>query len=349
MKEQTEQPEELFELQTIVADKGQTPIRIDKFLMDRMERVSRNRVQNGIDDGLILVNDKVVKTNYKVRPLDEIKVYLEEAPREIKLIPEKIDFKVVYEDDDVMVIDKPAGLVVHPGLGNYSGTLVNGLIYYFNNSELPVKDGNNADRPGLVHRIDKDTSGLLVIAKNDHAMTHLAEQFFDHSIDREYIALVWGCPADEKGTVDMPVGRHPKDRMLMTVSEDGEFGKNAITHYEVLEDLYYVSLIKCKLETGRTHQIRVHMKYLGHPLFNDKRYTGNTIRKGTVYAKYKQFVFNCFDQMPRQALHARLLGFTHPVTGERLVFESELPDDFSGVLDKWRHYLEHKSIRNDDV
>jgi len=312
---------ELHELQTVTVDKGQGPIRIDKFLMDRMEQMSRNRLQNGIDDGLITVNDKKVKSNYKVRPLDVIKIYLTEAPRDRTILPEEMDLDIIHEDDDVMVINKPPGLVVHPGVGNYSGTLVNGLAHYFQNSDLPIKDGNENDRPGLVHRIDKETSGLMVIAKNDHAMTHLAP---------------------ESGTIDEYIGRHPKDRMLMTVSEDQDFGKHAITHYEVVEDLYYVSLVKCKLETGRTHQIRVHMKYKGHPLFNDKRYNGNVIRKGTVYSKYKQFVFNCFELMPRQALHARVLGFTHPVSGERMYFEQPLPDDFASVMDKWRHYVEYK-------
>ncbi|HAI56968.1 MAG: RluA family pseudouridine synthase [Saprospiraceae bacterium] len=338
----TQDYNELHELQTMTVDKGQGPIRIDKFLMARMEQMSRNRLQNGIADGLITVNDKPVKTNYKVRPLDVIKVYLTEAPRDRTILPEEMDLDIIHEDEDVMVINKPPGLVVHPGVGNYSGTLVNGLAHYFQNHPLPLKEGNENDRPGLVHRIDKDTSGLMVIAKNENAMTNLAAQFFDHTIDREYLALVWSCPDPEVGTIDEYIGRHPKDRMLMTVSEDEDFGKRAITHYEVIEDLYYVSLVKCKLETGRTHQIRVHMKYKGHPLFNDKRYSGNVIRKGTVYSKYKQFVFNCFDIMPRQALHARILGFTHPTTGERLYFEQPLPDDFAGVLEKWRHYVEYK-------
>lgn len=337
--------EDLYEQQTIIADKGQTPIRIDKFLMDRMEKVSRNKLQQDIDAGLILVNDKLVKTNYKVRPLDEIKVYLEEEPRErIQIIPEPIDFGVVYEDDELMVIEKPAGLVVHPGVGNYRGTLVNGLAHYFEGKDLPLKQGNDYDRPGLVHRIDKDTSGLMVIAKNEHSMAHLAQQFFDHSIDREYVAMVWSCPSPEKGTIHGHIGRHPRDRMQMAVSEDGEFGKEATTHYEVIEDLYYISLIKCRLETGRTHQIRVHMKHIGHPLFGDRRYGGDHIRKGTVYTKYKQFVRNCFEILPRQALHARLIGFEHPTTGERMQFTSEPPEDFAMVLDKWRNYIEHKKM-----
>lgn len=335
--------DELHELQTVIVDKGQSPLRIDKFLMSRMEKISRNRIQHGVEMGYILVNDNKVKVNYKVRPLDEIKVYLDGAPRDrLELEPEDIKFGVVYEDDDVLVINKPAGLVVHPGVGNWSGTLVNGLLYYYKNgSPLPLKQGNTPDRPGLVHRIDKDTSGLMVIAKNEHAMTHLSSQFFDHSIDREYLALVWSCPEPESGTIVGNIGRHPNDRMRMTVLED-DLGKHAVTHYEVLEDIYYVSLVKCKLETGRTHQIRVHMKHIGHPLFNDKRYGGEQIRKGTVYTKYKQFVHNCMELMPRQALHAKSLGFEHPVTGERLYFESELPEDFASALSKWRKYLEYK-------
>lgn len=336
--------EELFEFYSIKADKGQAPLRIDKFLMDRMEKVTRNRVQTGISQGLVRVNGKIVKSNYKVRPHDEIKVYLDDVPRELKLIPEPIDFGVVYEDDQVLVIEKPAGLVVHPGVGNYRGTLVNGLVHYFKDSELPIKQGNDVSRPGLVHRIDKETSGLMIIAKTIEAMTSLSEQFFHHTIDREYVAMVWSCPKEEKGTIENLIGRHPNNRMLMAVSEEEDFGKRAVTHYEVIEDLYYVSLVKCQLETGRTHQIRVHMKHLGHPLFNDKRYGGDMIRKGTVYTKYKQFVHNCFEMLPRQALHARVLGFEHPTTGERMRFESPLPEDFASVVDKWRHYLEHKKI-----
>lgn len=346
-KEQQEEQsdvEGLFEFYNILADKGQTPIRIDKFLLDRMEKMTRSRLQNGIAEGLVRVNGKIVKANYKVRPLDEIKVYLNDVPRELKLIPEPIEFGVVYEDDHVLVIEKPAGLVVHPGVGNYRGTLVNGLVHYFKDSELPVKQGNDVNRPGLVHRIDKETSGLMIVAKTLEAMNHLSEQFFHHTIDREYVALVWSSPAEEKGTIENLIGRHPNNRMLMAVSEEEDYGKRAVTHYEVLENLYYVSLVKCELETGRTHQIRVHMKYLGCPLFNDKRYGGDEIRKGTVYSKYKQFVHNCFQIMPRQALHARVLGFEHPATGERMRFESPLPEDFAGALAKWRHYLEHKKI-----
>jgi 23S rRNA pseudouridine1911/1915/1917 synthase len=335
-----EPSDELFVHQRIICDPKQTAIRIDKFLMDRLEKVSRNRVQNAIKIGCILVNDKPIKSNYKVRPQDEISLVLPSNPAdETPLLPENIPLHIVYEDDDVLVLDKPPGLVVHPGVGNSTGTLVNALLYYMQQKNLPLLQGNRDDRPGLVHRIDKDTSGLLLIAKTDYAMTHLAKQFFDHTITREYVALVWGDVTEPSGTVDVNIGRHEKDRLIMFPFPEGDQGKNAITHYEVLENLYYVTLVKCHLETGRTHQIRVHMKYLGHPLFNDERYGGNKILKGTVYSKYKQFVDNCFDILPRQALHAKSLGFIHPVSGEYMLFESALPDDFQAVLTKWRGYI----------
>ncbi|MCZ2102438.1 MAG: RluA family pseudouridine synthase [Chitinophagales bacterium] len=332
--------DEMYEHQRIVCDKNQTSIRIDKFLMDRLERVSRTRVQNAISIGCVLVNDKPVKASYKIRPGDEIALVLPSDPDDIVSVPpEPIPLDIVYEDDHLMVINKPAGLVVHPGVGNTSGTLVNGLLYHFQNQALPVMKGNSADRPGLVHRIDKDTSGLLLIAKNDYAMTHLSKQFYDHTIEREYIALVWGNVEEDTGTIVGNIGRHERDRMQMTVFADGSQGKHAVTHYEVLERMYYVTLVKCHLETGRTHQIRVHMKYIGHTLFNDARYHGDKILKGTVYTKYKQFVDNCFKILPRQALHARCLGFIHPVTGESMYFENELPEDFAQVLSKWRTYV----------
>jgi 23S rRNA pseudouridine1911/1915/1917 synthase len=345
-----DQSDELYEHQRIICDPKQTPIRIDKFLMDRLEKVSRNRVQNAIKASCILVNDHPIKSNYKVRPKDEITLVLPSNPEdESVLMPENIPLDIFYEDDHVMVINKPPGLVVHPGVGNASGTLVNGLLYYFQQKRLPLLQGNKEDRPGLVHRIDKDTSGLLLIAKNEYAMTHLAKQFFDHSIDREYVALVWGDVKDEKSTITGNIGRHERDRMLMAVFPEADLGKHAVTHYEVLEKLYYVTLLKCKLETGRTHQIRVHMKHIGHTLFNDEKYEGNRILKGTIFAKYKQFVENCFSIMPRQALHARSLGFIHPVTEEYKYFETDLPEDFQQVLTKWRGYVaSRKEILEDE-
>lgn len=342
--------DELYEHQRIICDPKQTPIRIDKFLMGRLEKVSRNRVQNALKIGNILVNEKTAKANYKVKPGDEISLVLPSNPDEdYKLQPEYIPLDIFYEDEHLMVINKPPGLVVHPGVGNPSGTLVNGLLYHFQQQQLPLLRGNKEDRPGLVHRIDKDTSGLILIAKNDFAMTHLAKQFFDHTIMREYVALVWGDIPEEKGTIIGNIGRHERDRMLMTVFPDSEQGKHAVTHFEVLEKLYYVTLIKCHLETGRTHQIRVHLKWMGHTLFNDERYGGNSILKGTIYQKYKQFVDNCFDVMPRQALHARSLGFIHPVTEEFKYFEIDLPPDFNNLLNKWRGYVaSRKEILQDE-
>ncbi len=332
--------DEMYEHQRILCDKNQTSTRIDKFLMDRLERVSRTRVQNAISIGCVLVNEKPVKASYKIRPGDEISLVLPTNPEASETVtPEFIPLDIVYEDEHLMVINKPAGLVVHPGVGNSSGTLVNGLLYHFQNQTLPVMQGNSMDRPGLVHRIDKDTSGLLLIAKNDYTMTHLSKQFFDHTINREYIALVWGNIEENHGTITGNIGRHERDRMQMTVYPDGSQGKHAVTHFEVLERMYYVTLIKCKLETGRTHQIRVHMKYIGHTLFNDARYHGDRILKGTVYTKYKQFVENCFNMLPRHALHARSLGFIHPVSEKYMYFENELPEDLSSVITKWRDYV----------
>jgi 23S rRNA pseudouridine1911/1915/1917 synthase len=305
-----------------------------------LDKVSRSRIQNAITIGCILVNEKPVKSNYKIRPGDEISLVLPSNPHESEeLLPENIPLEIHYEDEHLMVINKPPGLVVHPGVGNYTGTLVNALLYHFQQHQLPVMKGNSADRPGLVHRIDKDTSGLILIAKNDYAMTHLSKQFYDHTIDREYVAMVWGDVKSEKGTITGNIGRHERDRMLMTVFQDEGLGKHAVTHYEVIEKLYYVTLVKCRLETGRTHQIRVHMKHIGHTLFNDERYGGDRILKGTLYSKYKQFVDNCFSIMPRQALHARSLGFVHPATGQKMFFETPIPDDFSKLLEKWRAYV----------
>jgi len=332
------QEEELFEHHHIIVDKKQELLRIDKFLMDRLPNVTRNKVQAGIRDGLVKVNDQEVKPNYKVRPDDSIHIYLTEPPRDEDVVPENIPLNIVYEDDHLLVVNKPAGMVVHPAYQNWSGTLVNALTYHFQN--LPEMEGNDG-RPGLVHRIDKDTSGLLVIAKTEKAMNGLARQFFDHSIERTYYALVWGEPDPDHGTIDIHVGRSPKDRRVTIAFPDGDFGKNAITHYEMLKPLRYVSLLKCNLETGRTHQIRAHMRWIGHPLFNDALYGGDQIRKGTIFTKYKQFVQNCFKVMPRQALHAKTLGFQHPVTKEYMQFDSELPEDFTAVLEKWEHYVNH--------
>jgi len=330
--EQDEQ--ELFEHLRIVADKGQAPLRLDKFLMNRVENTSRNRIQNAIDSGSVLVNEKVVKASYKVKPLDLITVVLPDPPRDTEVYPEDIPLDIIYEDDDVLLVNKEAGMVVHPGFNNYSGTLVNALTFHLN--QLPTLPGNTG-RPGLVHRIDKDTSGLLVIAKNEWAMTYLAKQFFDHSIARKYVALVWG-DLKEDGTVSGYIGRNMKDRRIMDMYDDPEKGKWSVTHYKVLKRLGYVTLIECQLETGRTHQIRAHMKSIGHPLFNDESYGGHKILKGTTFTKYKQFVENCFALLPRQALHAKSLGFEHPKSKQFLHFEVPIPEDFRLALEKWESY-----------
>jgi 23S rRNA pseudouridine1911/1915/1917 synthase len=327
---------ELYEHYRFIVDKGQSPIRIDKFLTEKVAFATRNRVQLAIDAGSIKVNGENTKGSYKIKPADDIQVLFEKPRRETEILPENLDLGIIYEDEHLMVVNKPAGMVVHPAQGNWTGTLVNGLVYHFQN--LPEMKGN-AGRPGLVHRIDKDTSGLLVIAKSEIAMTHLAAQFFHHTIDRTYLALVWGEPDDESGTITGNVGRSFKNRKVMDVFEDGSYGKHAVTHWNLIERLRYVTLLQCNLETGRTHQIRVHMKSIGHPLFNDATYGGDKIRKGTQFSKYKTFVHNCFDLIPRQALHAKSLGFIHPVTKEKLYFEAPLPADFEGALDKWRNYV----------
>ncbi len=335
--------EELYIHEQIIVDKGQAPVRLDKFLMSKLEHISRNRLQNAIRANSVLVNDKEIKSNYKTRPLDVITLVLPRNPDVIDVLEaEDIPLDIVYEDDDLLVINKQPGLVCHPGIGNHTGTLVNALLHHFKDLNLPILEGNSAQRPGLVHRIDKDTSGLMVIAKNDFAMTHLAKQFFYHTTKREYVALVWGEPEFDNGTITGHIGRHPTHPKRFFCFPDGEQGKHAITHFEVLERMYYVSLVKCKLETGRTHQIRVHMKYKGHTLFNDERYGGNKIMKGTIFTKYKQFVDNCFALLPRQGLHARLLGFVHPTTGEDMLFESPLPDDIKQCLEKWRGYVKSR-------
>lgn len=330
--------DDLYEHFRFVADKGQQPLRVDKYLMNRIENATRNKIQNAAKAGNIYVNDLPVKSNYKVKALDVVTVLFEHPPYEYLLVPENIPIDVIYEDDAVLVVDKPAGMVVHPGHGNYSGTLINALTFHFEN--LP---NNSSNRPGLVHRIDKDTSGLLVIAKTEAAMTHLAKQFFDKTTEREYLALVWGNVEEDEGTIEGNIGRHPKNRLQNTVflGDDAEKGKPAVTHYRVLERLGYVTLVACKLETGRTHQIRVHLKHIGHTLFNDERYGGDQILKGTHFSKYKQFVENCFKVLPRQALHAKTLGFEHPVTGNKLRFESPVPSDMEECLEKWRNYSKH--------
>jgi len=327
--------QDLYEHLRIVVDKGQTLLRLDKFLIIRTENTSRNRIQNAIDAGNVLVNDNVVKASYKVKPFDVISMVLPHPPRDTEVYPEDIPIDIIYEDDDVIMVNKAAGMVVHPGFNNYSGTLVNALV--FHSQQLPQMPGNDG-RPGLVHRIDKDTSGLLLVSKNEWAITFLAKQFFDHSITRKYIALVWGDLAED-GTITGFIGRSVKDRKVMAIYNDENQGKWSVTHYKVLERLNYVTLIECQLETGRTHQIRAHMKHIGHPLFNDSTYGGDRILKGTVFNKYRQFVENCFQILPRQALHAKSLGFIHPTTKEFIHFETELPADISTVIEKWRNYV----------
>ncbi len=336
--------DELFERFAITIDKGQEPLRIDKFLMQRIEKATRNKLQQSITLGMVTVNGKEVKPNYKVKPLDAIVIFSDNSPDETDVVPEKMDLNIVYEDTDVMIINKPAGMVVHPGSGNYTGTLLNGVSYYLK-AQNPTISEEVLPRFGLVHRIDKNTTGLLVLAKSDKAMKLLAKQFFDHTISRKYIALVWGDVAEDKGTIVAHVGRHQRFRKLFEAYPDGEHGKEAITHYTVLERFGYVTLVECVLETGRTHQIRVHMKHLGHPLFSDDFYGGDKIVKGTVYTKYKQFVDNCFALCKRQALHAKTLGFVHPITGKDVFFEAPVPTDIAQVIEKWRKY----STKNIDL
>lgn len=331
---------DLYEHFRIEIDKKQAPIRIDKFLMDRLPNVTRNKIQNGIESEAIKVNDKATKCSYKIKPLDVVTVSLPHPPREDVVIPENIPLNIVFEDDQLLIVNKPPGMVVHPAYNNWTGTLVNALAYHFQN--LPTSR-NGEIRPGLVHRIDKDTSGLLVIAKTEFAMSYLAKQFFDHTIERTYIAMVWGEPKEDAGTIRSNMGRSLKDRKVMAVYPEGsETGKHAITHYKVLKNIRYVSLIQCNLETGRTHQIRVHMKHLGHPIFNDVTYGGDKILRGTSFSKYKQFVENCFSIIPRQALHAKTLGFIHPTTKEFMQFDSELPQDFKDAIGKWEGYVEYE-------
>jgi len=329
----------LYEHFSFKADLGQSPLRVDKFLMSRIENATRNKIQQAAKAGSIHVDGQPVKSNFKVKGGNTVKVLFTHPPYENLLVPEAMELDIVYEDDYLVVLNKEAGLVVHPGHGNYAGTLLNGLLHHF--TQLPK---NSNDRPGLVHRIDKDTSGLLVVAKTESAMTHLAQQFFEKTSERKYKALVWGDFETDQGTYTGAIGRHPKNRLQMAVFEDNSQGKQAVTHFKVVERFGYVTLVECQLETGRTHQIRAHMKYYGHPLFNDARYGGDAILKGTNFTKYKQFVENCFKILPRQALHAETLGFVHPVTGEKMQFETPIPPDMEEALEKWRHYAKHKNL-----
>ena len=334
-EEELTDQQELFEHYRFQSMPGQSLMRLDKFLFERIENTSRTRIQNAANAGNILVNNKQVKPNYRVKPNDIVQVVLPNPPREIELIPENIPLNIIYEDDDVIVVNKDPGMVVHPAYGNYTGTLVNALMYHFR--DIPMFQSGEL-RPGLVHRIDKNTSGILVVAKNELALNKLSKQFYDRTTGRKYIALVWGTPDPAEGTITGHVGRSIRDRKVMQVFPDGSQGKPAVTHYRLIEDLGYVSIIECRLETGRTHQIRVHFSHIKHPLFNDEEYGGDKILRGTTFAKYQQFVRNCFTVLPRQALHAKSLSFDHPVTGKRLSFDSELPDDMIQVMEKWRNY-----------
>ncbi len=329
----------LYEHYKFVASIGQEPLRVDKFLMNFIENATRSKIQKGIKNGGVLVNDATVKSNYKVKAHDVVRVVLAHPPAENLLVAENLPIDIIFEDADVIIVNKKAGMVVHPGHGNYSGTLVNGLIHHVEN--LPK---NSNERPGLVHRIDKDTSGLLVVAKNEEALTYLAKQFFEKTTERLYYALVWGNVEEDSGTITGNIGRSLKNRLQMSVFPDGDFGKHAVTHYKVLERFTYVTLVECKLETGRTHQIRAHFKYIGHTLFNDERYGGNKVLKGTTFTKYKQFVMNCFNVLPRQALHAKTLGFIHPKSKDFMRFETKLPQDMLDCLDKWRKYATHIDV-----
>ncbi|MBP9793671.1 MAG: RluA family pseudouridine synthase [Flavobacterium sp.] len=341
--EKDELEDDLFEHYKFVSPKGQSILRVDKFLMQLIENATRNKIQQAAERGNIFANGIPVKSNYKVKPFDEIKVMLSHPPFENRVDPENIPLDIVYEDESLLLINKPAGLVVHPGHGNYTGTLVNALAYHFEN--LPM---NSSERPGLVHRIDKDTTGLLVIAKTDQAMAHLAKQFEDKTTEREYIAIVWGNVKEDSGTIEGNLARHAKDRMQMAVYDNPEIGKPAVTHYKVLERFGYITVISCNLETGRTHQIRAHMKHIGHPLFNDERYGGHLILKGTTFTKYKQFVENCFKILPRQALHAKTLGFEHPITKEYMRFDTEVPQDMKDCIEKWRTYSKSNELETED-
>lgn len=337
--EEVNEGNELFEHHRIEADKGQGLLRIDKFLFHKLEGLSRTKIQGAAQAGNILVNDKVVKANYKIKPEDVVSIVLPHPPHEFELIPQDIPLNILYEDDDVIIVDKEPGMVVHPGHGNWDSTLINALLYHLR--DLPLFQSGEM-RPGLVHRIDKDTSGILVIAKTELALNNLAKQFYERTTKRRYVALVWGSFEEEEGTITGNIGRSLKDRTRQQVFPDGDEGKHAVTHYKVLDHLGYVSLVECRLETGRTHQIRAHMEYIGHPIFNDARYGGDRILKGTTFTKYKQFVQNCFKELPRQALHAKSLGFMHPTTKKEVAFNSELPKDMQTTIDKWRKYIQYR-------
>jgi 23S rRNA pseudouridine1911/1915/1917 synthase len=339
--------EELFEKKRFEVAQGQEPLRIDKYLMTKIQGATRNKVQKGIENGMVLVNSTPVKANYKVRPGDDIVTFTDTAPEDTNLKAEELPLNIVYEDDHVMLVNKVPGMVMHPGCGNYSGTLVNGALWHFQQQQPDLTE-NELPRFGMVHRIDKNTSGLVIMAKTEQASVHLAKQFFNHTVERKYVALVWGDIKEDNGTITGHVGRHQRFRKIMDVYPDGEYGKEATTHYTVLERFGYTTLVECRLETGRTHQIRVHMQHIGHPLFNDDTYGGDRIVKGTVYTKYKQFVDNCFAICPRHALHAQTLGFTHPKTQERMLFESELAKDMQQVIEKWRVYTKAKNLTGED-
>ena len=339
--DEAEELHELFEHWRFVADKGQGLLRIDKFISNRIENISRNKIKNAAEAGCILVNDLPVKPNYRVKPDDTISIVLAQPPREVEIIPQNIPINIVFEDDDIIVVNKQAGLVVHPGCGNYSGTLVNALMYHF--KELPYFNSGE-QRPGLVHRIDKDTTGLLVIAKNEFALNNLANQFYKRSINRKYIALAWGIFDKTEGSIIGNIGRSLNNRKKMSIFPEGNYGKHSITHYKVIENIGYVSLVECKLETGRTHQIRAHFEYIKHPLFNDEKYGGSNILKGTINNNYKTYIQNCFNILPRHALHAKSLGFIHPVTGNQLDFDSELPSDMVEVIEKWRNFISNRKL-----
>ncbi len=336
------QEESEFDQRELVITDGQTPQRLDQFISEKLAQVSRNKIQNSILAELITVNGRPTKSNYKIRPKDRIEIVFPKSSVPENVIPEDIPLNIIYEDDDLMVINKEPGMVVHPAPGNFSGTLANALSHYLGKGTQKLDN----ERLGLVHRIDKETSGLLLVAKSDQAATHLSSQFFHHTIEREYLALVWGSPEPEKGTITGNIGRDPKNRQRMTMFDEPELGKHSVTHYEIIESFYYTSLIKCKLETGRTHQIRVHMKHIRHPLFNDEKYTGDRIHKGTIFTKYKQFVQNCYKLVPRFSLHARSIGFIHPVSQKKMYFEIEPPQDFLELVDKWRKYMTNR-IEND--
>lgn len=339
-----QEEEELFEHHKIIADKGQTVIRIDKFLSDRLPNSSRNKIQQAAQSGNVVVNGKTVKPNYKIKPYDEVSIVMPYPPRETELKAENIPLDIMYEDDTLLVLNKAANMVVHPGYGNFDGTLVNGLIYHFQN--LPEMEGNEG-RPGLVHRLDKNTTGIMVIAKTENALSHLAKQFYDRTSDRRYQALVWGDMEQDEGRIEGNIWRSEKNRKIMDVFPEGDIGKSAITNYKVLKRFGYVTLVEYKLDTGRTHQIRVHSKWIGHPLFNDPEYGGNKILKGTTFTKYRRFVENCFDLLPRQALHAKTLAFTHPKTKEWMEFDSELPDDMKAVIEKWERYTSGRELEDE--